>query len=259
MTLPRQRTLGLILVSVGFVGLIATVWASAASPAPSRSRLFPVRGPYMRAHQGQACTAPQLPGQTVDVVLSDMGGMMTGGHMMSVTPNPSTVASGEVSLRVWNSGMMVHELVVLPLPAGGTGTQSVGVRRPSERGRQTRRGFQILRRRIRRRHCPRCDGLGHPASRSRSIRAHLQSAWTLRRGHVRRARRLVTQIVVRRPLRSRRYPARGRKTRGNDRKQPRTETAGQQPFATPAAGHEIGPDHALKVEARFQIPLGLRN
>jgi uncharacterized cupredoxin-like copper-binding protein len=62
----------------------------------------------------------------VDVVLSDMGGMMGGGWMMSLTASPSTVAAGDVSFRVSNAGMMVHELVVLPLPPGGAGTWPIG-------------------------------------------------------------------------------------------------------------------------------------
>jgi uncharacterized cupredoxin-like copper-binding protein len=60
------------------------------------------------------------------VILSDMGGMMGGGRMMSVAAGPSSIAAGEVSFRVLNAGMTVHELVVLPLPPGGAGTRAVG-------------------------------------------------------------------------------------------------------------------------------------
>jgi uncharacterized cupredoxin-like copper-binding protein len=82
-----------------------------------------------------SCDAPSLPGQTVDVTLTDMGrgaGMMGGtdsGYgpgMMSVLANPSAVSAGQVSFLVWNGGMMVHELVVLPLPSGGAGSRTVG-------------------------------------------------------------------------------------------------------------------------------------
>lgn len=46
--------------------------------------------------------------------------------MMSVAASPSSVPAGQVSFRVWNAGMMVHELVILPLQPGGVGTRTVG-------------------------------------------------------------------------------------------------------------------------------------
>ena len=46
--------------------------------------------------------------------------------MMNVAVSPSSIPAGEVSFSVWNAGMMVHELVVLPLPPGGAGTRAVG-------------------------------------------------------------------------------------------------------------------------------------
>ncbi|MGE5225724.1 MAG: sulfocyanin-like copper-binding protein [Planctomycetaceae bacterium] len=75
-----------------------------------------------------SCRAPSLPGRTVDVTLTDMrgGGMMTGGGMMGIAADPSTVAPGQVSFLVRNAGVMVHELVVLPLPEGGAGSRTVG-------------------------------------------------------------------------------------------------------------------------------------
>jgi uncharacterized cupredoxin-like copper-binding protein len=100
-----------------------------------------------------SCSAPGLPGATVDVTLADMGGSMgermptwsngqlmpgtgqgmmgMGGgmpyrRMMSVMVSPSSVAAGTVSFRVWNAGTLVHELVVMPMPAGGIGTRAVG-------------------------------------------------------------------------------------------------------------------------------------
>lgn len=84
-------------------------------------------GPFGGVGGSPTCDAPELPGQTVDVTLSDMGGgMMGSGHMMNVAASPSLVDAGEVSLRVWNAGMMVHELVVLPLPPDGAGTDPIG-------------------------------------------------------------------------------------------------------------------------------------
>ena len=63
------------------------------------------------------------------------GGMMSGGRMMGLVASPSVAGAGTVSFRVWNAGMMVHELVVLPLHAGGAGTRPVGAdRRVSEDG-----------------------------------------------------------------------------------------------------------------------------
>jgi uncharacterized cupredoxin-like copper-binding protein len=44
---------------------------------------------------------------------------------MRVEAIPSVVDAGEVSFRVWNTGMMVHELVVMPLLPGGPGTRAV--------------------------------------------------------------------------------------------------------------------------------------
>ena len=90
--------------------------------------------PFGRA---AGCTVPSLPGTTVDVTLTDMmaggmmrGGMMSGGMaggMMRVVATPASVAAGQVSFRVANSGGMVHELVVLPLADGqAVGTRAVG-------------------------------------------------------------------------------------------------------------------------------------
>ncbi len=85
-----------------------------------------------------SCSPPALPGTVVDVTLTDMGGMMGPGMMGSnvsgqdaylwphmgmmgmpgmqrISLNPSTVAAGPVSFRVFNAGFLNHELVVLPL------------------------------------------------------------------------------------------------------------------------------------------------
>jgi hypothetical protein len=86
----------------------------------------------------------------VDVILSDMGGTMGMGmvgsrRMMNVSASASVVGVGDLSFRVLNAGMMVHELVVVPLPASGAGTRSIGLRRPGEGGGEPRRGFEVLR------------------------------------------------------------------------------------------------------------------
>jgi uncharacterized cupredoxin-like copper-binding protein len=127
----RQRTLGAVLIAVGLAGLIGTTWAFAARPGGHGLGLR-LWGPFGGVRGGPTCNAPALPGQTVDVILSDMGGMMGrgmmgGGRMMNVAASPSAVAAGDVSFRVWNAGMTVHELVVLPLPSGGVGTRPVGL------------------------------------------------------------------------------------------------------------------------------------
>jgi len=104
----RPRIIGIGLVVVGLAGLIGT-W-----------------GPFRGANGRLTCAAPALPGENVNVNLSDMGGMMGNGHMLSVTASPSAVAPGEVSFIVRNTGMMVHEFLVLPPPAGGAGSRPVG-------------------------------------------------------------------------------------------------------------------------------------
>jgi uncharacterized cupredoxin-like copper-binding protein len=114
----KVRTIGIVLIGVGVVGLMGTGWGLAARDQ-GWSQWAGVRG-------AATCTPSALPGQTVDVVLSGMGGGMMGGQL-NVTASPSTVAAGDVSFRVWNQGMMVHELVVLPLSTGVAGSQPVGV------------------------------------------------------------------------------------------------------------------------------------
>lgn len=75
-----------------------------------------------------SCSAPSLPGAVVDARLSDLGA-----SMMSRTPMradlvvaPNTVRAGTVSFVAANTGALVHELVVLPLPADGPGTTPTG-------------------------------------------------------------------------------------------------------------------------------------
>jgi uncharacterized cupredoxin-like copper-binding protein len=135
-----RRSLGVLLICLGLVGVVGTAWAFAArddrprSPVLVNSALLTARG------QAATCDVPVLPGQVIDVVLSDMdqtmgggmmgwgmgGGMMRSGRMMAITTNASTAEAGQVSFRVRNAGWMVHELVVLPLDHGGVGTRSIG-------------------------------------------------------------------------------------------------------------------------------------
>lgn len=78
------------------------------------------------------CSAPAtLPGQTVQVTLSDMGmtrmmdGLAPMGAHMRLTASPSTVSAGKVSLVAANIGWRTHELVILPLPSGATAGKRV--------------------------------------------------------------------------------------------------------------------------------------
>ncbi len=121
----RPRTIGLVLIAVGLVGLVGTAWVA---PASRNDHFGHAPGAFYGNGGNSACTPPDLPGQTVDVILSDMGGgMMGSGRMMSVSATPSTVATGDVSFRVWNQSlMMVHELVVMPLGQGAVGARPIG-------------------------------------------------------------------------------------------------------------------------------------
>jgi uncharacterized cupredoxin-like copper-binding protein len=83
---------------------------------------------------GMRCSEPALPGQVIDVTVADMGPGMMGnrpgwGHMgrMWMIVSPATVTAGTVSLRVVNTGVRLHEVVVLPLLAGhAAGQRPVG-------------------------------------------------------------------------------------------------------------------------------------
>ncbi len=113
------------------VTVAAVVIAGAALAAAVSTALAVSRGPW--AASRPACTAPALPGQVVDVTLTDMMGAMMGGApqanggMMRVLASRSSVAAGTVSLRVANTGALTHELVILPLAAGQQpGSRPVG-------------------------------------------------------------------------------------------------------------------------------------
>ncbi len=124
----RYRPIGVALVVVGLIGLVGTAWGLSVRSGGVRAGFLgwdPSGGAA-----GTSCRPPALPGQTIDVVLSDMGGMMgsgmMGGHgMFTVTVDPSVVDAGDMSFRVWNRGTMTHEFLVLPLPVDGAGTRPV--------------------------------------------------------------------------------------------------------------------------------------
>jgi uncharacterized cupredoxin-like copper-binding protein len=127
MTTVGARARGLLIGTVVVLAAVSTLLIGAGGGG-FRSR---------PAATSAACFAPGLPGAVVDVSLVDMGGsgsmMMRGGQsgwrtwrpgMMRVAASTRAVAGRTVSLRVTNVGVITHELVVLPLPAG----QPVGVR-----------------------------------------------------------------------------------------------------------------------------------
>jgi uncharacterized cupredoxin-like copper-binding protein len=132
------------LAAVVVVAGVLAGCTAATSPAgsgmmggPPVAQTDPTGAPMMGGAAGYAfsrltCAAPaSLPGTTVEVMLGDMG--MTqmmggtaplGGHMM-LRVTPATVPAGQVSLVVSNMGWRTHELVVLPLAAGGSAGQRV--------------------------------------------------------------------------------------------------------------------------------------
>jgi uncharacterized cupredoxin-like copper-binding protein len=100
------------------VGTGAVIALGAASPA----------GPARGAYGTVGCAAPDLPGTTVDVQVTDAGDGMMGQTPMRATlvATPTSVAAGKVSFVVVNTGALVHELVILPLPVDGPGTRTTG-------------------------------------------------------------------------------------------------------------------------------------
>ena len=119
----RSRT-GTLVAAASTVIVLAAVSTVALAAAGTGFRH------RSRAPSGQ-CSAPGLAGEVVDVTLTNMGGgaMMRGsvGGMMRVLVNRHQVAAGTVSLRVANTGSLVHELVVMPLaPDQQVGDRSVG-------------------------------------------------------------------------------------------------------------------------------------
>lgn len=77
------------------------------------------------------CSAPALPGTTVKVNETDMGGGMMGGPMMDgamrLSADRTSAPHGKVSFAASNLGSVPHELLILPLPQGQTpGTRTMG-------------------------------------------------------------------------------------------------------------------------------------
>ncbi len=122
---PARRNFRLLVAAAAAVVVLAgaSTVALAAAGGAFRNR--------WAAPSGQ-CTAPALPGSVVDVALTNTGmgrAMMGGwwGGTMRILTDRQQVPAGTVSLRVANTGSLVHELVVLPLSAGqAVGQRAVG-------------------------------------------------------------------------------------------------------------------------------------
>nr|WP_082535587.1 plastocyanin/azurin family copper-binding protein [Nonomuraea pusilla] len=97
----------------------AMLAATVAGAPAAEARQGQVQGQAQQQAQAQECTPPPLPGQVVDVTLTDSG------NTMRLTVKPAKVKAGQVSLLARNTGTFAHEAVVLPLAQG----QTVG-RRP---------------------------------------------------------------------------------------------------------------------------------
>ena len=155
MSSPVSRPPGLDrrLLHVAAIAVVVLAAASTVAWAAAAGQFRSGDGPVLRwagpGAYAASCSPPALPGTVVDVSTADMGGrrwrgggwstpsgrhgwgggsMMGGGpmmgaaggwpRMMSVSLSRTTVPAGTLSLRVSNTGVMTHEVVVLPLAAG---------------------------------------------------------------------------------------------------------------------------------------------
>jgi hypothetical protein len=77
----KTRSIGFVLIAVGLVGLLGTGALAAGGDVAGGSRWAPWSG----LRGAAPCTPPSLEGQTVDVILSDLGAGMLGGRMMNIS------------------------------------------------------------------------------------------------------------------------------------------------------------------------------
>jgi uncharacterized cupredoxin-like copper-binding protein len=115
----RRQFIAAVVAGVALLTGTGAIFALGASQSVS-----PANGAYVAT----TCTAPPLAGTTVDVLVTDAGDSMMGQAPMHSTllASPTGVPSGKVSFVVTNTGALVHELLILPLPSGGPGTRSTG-------------------------------------------------------------------------------------------------------------------------------------
>ncbi len=114
----RRYAIAGVVVALGLAGCANGNQHPASHMMDSNSNLH---------YSSLTCSAPStLPGRVVRVTLADMGmtSMMggtapLGGHM-ALTIDSASIPAGTVSLVASNMGWRTHELVILPLSAGGT-------------------------------------------------------------------------------------------------------------------------------------------
>lgn len=119
----RASHSGLIIAAI-VAGVALVIGISALVALDDGQSATPANGAYGTI----TCTAPTLPGTAVDVQVTDAGDSMMGQTPMRATllATPTSVSAGTVSFVVANAGALVHELVILPLPADGPGTRPTG-------------------------------------------------------------------------------------------------------------------------------------
>ena len=119
-TQPNHRSLIIATVVSG----LALVVGTAAVIVLGTNRTSTGNGAYGAI----SCSVPALSGTTVHVQVTDAGDMMMSQTPMraSLVATPASTQAGRVYFVVVNTGALVHELVVLPLPADGPGTRPVG-------------------------------------------------------------------------------------------------------------------------------------
>lgn len=155
MSIQRLRLVLLIGLAAIVLGAASTFALAAVGPGTRNAG----SGASIKAYPyvARPCEVPALPGTVVNVTLTDMPGSMMGPgmmgprmigpgpggqfgpgapnqgypwpgmRMMSILIDPATVPAGQVSFRVLNTGVWIHELTVLPLgPGENLGQRRIG-------------------------------------------------------------------------------------------------------------------------------------
>ena len=160
MSIQRLRLVLLIGLAAIVLGVASTFALAAVGPGTRNAG----SGASIKAYPyvARPCEVPALPGTVVNVTLTDMPGSMMGPgtmgpgmmgpgmigpgpggqfgpgapnqgypwpgmRMMSILIDPATVPAGQVSFRVLNTGVWIHELTVLPLgPGENLGQRRIG-------------------------------------------------------------------------------------------------------------------------------------
>jgi uncharacterized cupredoxin-like copper-binding protein len=119
-----SATHGTLIAALIVAGVAVLVGTGAVVAIATWSTSTPVNGAYGAI----SCPTPTLPGTAVDVQVTEAGDMMMSHAPMRATlvARPNSVQAGRVSFVVSNVGALVHELVILPLPAEGPDTRPTG-------------------------------------------------------------------------------------------------------------------------------------